>query len=160
MRWQELIFIVRRLIYRRRAERELDEEIRTHLEMEVEQITYNGMSPEEAHHAARRAFGSVALAKEKSRSMWGMRALEIIWQDTRYGTRTMLKNPGFTLTAILTLALGIAANTTIFSVADALMLRPFNFPNQDRLVMVWEAGTLGRRLRPRLGRARQFHRLA
>jgi putative ABC transport system permease protein len=142
MRWQELIFIVRRLIYRRRAECELGEEIRTHLEMEIEQNTDNGMSPEEAHHAARRAFGSVALAKEKSRSMWGMMALEIIWQDTRYGTRTMLKNPGFTLTAILTLALGIAANTTIFSGADALILRPFDFPNQERLVMVWEAGTL------------------
>lgn len=72
MRWkQELTFIIRRLIHHRRAERELDEEIRAHLEMEIERNIAGGMSPEEARRAARRSFGSVALSKEDSRAMWG-----------------------------------------------------------------------------------------
>jgi len=70
--------------------------------------------------------------------MWGLRTLEVLWQDARYGMRASLKNPGFSLIAVITLALGVAANTTIFSVADALILRPFDFPRQRRLVMIWE----------------------
>jgi len=139
MRWkQELIFIIRRLIHRRRADRELDDEIRAHLEMEIEQNIADGMSPEEARLAARRSFGSVALSKEDSRAMWGLGSLEIFWQDLRYGVRILLKHRGFTAVAVLTLALGIGANTTIFSLADALILRPFDFPHQDRLVFAWE----------------------
>src|SRR5919108_3037876 len=97
MRWrQELSFIVRRLIHRRRAERELDEEIRAHLEMEIERNIADGMSPEEARLAARRSFGSVALVKEDSRAMWGFGSLEAVWQDLRYGVRMLLKRKGFT----------------------------------------------------------------
>src|SRR5262245_37807471 len=107
MRWkQELTFIIRRLVHRRRAERELDEEIRAHLEMEVERNVTDGMTPEEARRAAMRSFGSVAVAKEDSRTMWGFGSLEILWQDLRYGVRMLLKRKGFTVVATLTLALG------------------------------------------------------
>src|SRR5262245_32824241 len=135
MRWkQELIFIIRRLIHRRRADRELDEEIRAHLEMEVELNVADGMSPEEARLAARRSFGSVALSKEDSRAMWGLGSLEIIWQDLRYGVRMLLKNPGFTTIAVLTLALGIGANTAIFTLLDKVLIRTLPVERPDQLV--------------------------
>src|SRR5262249_12818877 len=139
MRWkQELTFIIRRLIHRRRAERELDEEIRAHLEMEIERNIADGMSPKDAWIAARRSFGSVALTKEDSRAMWGLASLETLWQDLRYGARILLKRKGFTAVSALTLALGVGANTAVFSVINAVLIRSLPFDDADRLVMIWE----------------------
>ena len=142
MRWkQDLIFIIRRLIHRRRAERELDEEIHAHLEMETERNIADGMSPEEARLAARRSFGSVALSKEDSRAMWGLGSLEILWQDLRYGVRMLYKNPGFTTIAVLTLSFGIGANTAIFTLLDKVLIRTLPVERPDQLVtFVEDAG--------------------
>jgi predicted permease len=146
MRWkQELSFIIRRLIHRRRADRELDEEIRAHLEMEIEQNIANGMSHEEARRAAMRTFGSVALAKEDSRAMWGLRSLEILWQDMRFGARVLIKQPGFTLIIALTLALGIGANTAMFSLVDSVFLRPLpGIAEAERIVQIVRTRVNGR----------------
>jgi putative ABC transport system permease protein len=128
---------LRALCFRSKMENELEAELRFHLEKEIERNIAHGMSPEEARYTALRSFGGIDQVKEKSRDERGIRLFEELWQDLRYGLRMMLKRPGFTLIAINMLAIGIAANTTIFSIADALILRPFHFPNQERLVMIW-----------------------
>jgi putative ABC transport system permease protein len=119
-------------------EEELEKELRFHLDQHTNDLIAQGMDPEEARRRARLALGGPEQVKEQCRDARGIRWLEDLAQDMRYGARVLMKNPGFTLVAVITLAAGIAANTTIFSIADALVLRPFNFPNQDRLVMVWQ----------------------
>jgi len=134
--WRELSFIVRRLIHRRHAERELDEEIKVHLELEIEQNVASGMSLEEARSAASRSFGSVALAKEDSRDMWGLRALEILLQDLRYGLRMLLKSPGFCAVTVVSLGLGIGVNATTFSLFNAAFLKTLPVDNPEGLVYI------------------------
>jgi len=117
---------------------DLEEEIRSHLAMEEQENLESGMPPEEAHYAALRRFGNVTLAQERSREMWGWNSVETLWQDLRYGLRTLYKNPGFTIVAIITLALGIGATTALFTVVRSVLLRPLPFKDPARLVRLYE----------------------
>jgi putative ABC transport system permease protein len=123
-------------------EEELEKELRFHLDQHTDDLIAQGLDTEEARRRARFALGGPEQVKESCRDTRETRWLEDLLQDLRYGARMLMKNPGFALVGVITLAAGIAANTTIFSLADAVILRPFNFPNQERLVNVWEAGTL------------------
>ncbi|MGH9754452.1 MAG: ADOP family duplicated permease [Blastocatellia bacterium] len=129
-----------RLFRRRKMEEELEKELRFHLEQHATDLIARGLDPEEARRQARLALGGPEQVKEHCRDARGTRWLEDLLQDLRYGLRMLLNKPGFTIVAVTTLAAGIAANTTIFSLADATILRPFNFPNQERLVMIWGRG--------------------
>jgi predicted permease len=115
---------------------ELDDEIRSHLAMEVEENLENGMEPEEARHAANRAFGNAGLAKDDSRSIWIYRWMEDLGKDIRFGLRMLLKNRGFSAIAVMSLALGFGLNTTIFTVVNAVLLNPLPVRDASRLVQL------------------------
>src|SRR5260370_1038555 len=127
---------------RRRKQKieDLDQDIREHIERETQDKIERGVSPEEARYAAVRKFGNVTRVKEETREVWSFVWLEQLGQDIHYGLRMLAKFPGFAAVAILTLALGIGANTAIFSLVDAVMLRSLPVGNHSQLdVLQWSA---------------------
>jgi putative ABC transport system permease protein len=117
---------------------DLDRELRSHLENEADEQRGRGLSAEDAQYAARRALGSEAIVREDVRALSPWAALDDAAQDLRYGLRLLKKNPSFAIVAALTLALGVGATTTIFSVVHAVLMRPLPYADADRLAMVWE----------------------
>ncbi len=121
-----------------RHDDDLAREIQAHLELEAEEQVASGLDAADARLAARRAFGSVAWTQEQVRAVGRWRPLDDLRQDARFAARTLVRNPGFACVAMLTLALGIGANTAVFSLVQTVLLRPLPFADPDRLVVLWE----------------------
>jgi predicted permease len=134
--WRDLIMRMRSLLRRDTVERELDDELRFHYERQIEQFVSRGMTRNEAERRTRIVFGGLEQVREECRNARGTVWLEHRIQDSRYAWRTFCRSPGFTAIAVITLALGIGATTTIFALVDSILLRPLPYPHADQLVGV------------------------
>src|SRR5712664_1442023 len=127
----------KQLFSRRRLYNDLSEEIQAHLQEKIEELVASGMLRKEAAAAARREFGNVTLVEEDSRAVWQWPSVESFFADLRYGGRMLRKNPGFTAVAVVTLALGIGASTSVFSLINAVLIRSLPYKEPERLVYLW-----------------------
>ena len=126
---------IKSLLNRKQLGRDLEDELAHHLDMRAQHNRAAGMQADEARYAARRTLGNLTLVRETSREIWTFASLEALWQDVRFGARLLARSSGFTVAAVLTLALGIGANTAIFSYIDAFVIKPLPYPHADRLAM-------------------------
>lgn len=137
----------------RESLRDLDDDIHDHIEREIEENIARGMTRAEAETAARRAFGSIARTKEDARAVWIPVWLDQLMQDARYGFRTLRRSPGFSFVVACTLALGVGLNTAVFSVVNAVLIRPLSYPHPERLLWI---GTYDERVNSELVASPEF----
>jgi predicted permease len=144
MRWlRKLLMQCQMLLRRDRAGAQLQDELQFHLDQQIAENLAAGNSPEEARRAALRSFGNPATLRDQTRNTWSWQWLEMLLHDLRFGIRALVRNPGFSILAILVMGLGIGANVALFTVVHSVLLKPLPFKDQDRLVRLYEADAHG-----------------